>query len=61
MWVPNLPHSSVPVGKDETSNIETKQWLPEGFSFEIDEPILDHVELGKKLNILDFEMNCVFI
>ena len=48
MWVPNLPHSSVPVGKDETSNIETKQWLPEGFSFENDEPILDHVELGKK-------------
>lgn len=55
MWVPNLPHSSVPVGKDETSNIETKQWLPEGFSFEIDEPVLDHIELGKKLNILDFE------
>ena len=55
MWVPNLPHTSVPIGKDETSNVETKQWLPEGFSFEINEPILDHLELGKKLNILDFE------
>ncbi|VAX23854.1 Seryl-tRNA synthetase [hydrothermal vent metagenome] len=55
LWVPNLPHSSVPVGKDETSNVEIKQWLPEGFSFENEEPILDHIELGKKLNILDFE------
>ena len=55
MWVPNMPHASVPIGKDETSNVETKQWLPEGFSFENDEPILDHVELGKILNILDFE------
>ncbi len=24
MWVPNLPHTSVPIGKDETSNVETK-------------------------------------
>ncbi len=55
MWVPNLPHSSVPVGKDESANVETMQWLPEGFSFENDEPILDHIEIGKKLNILDFE------
>ena len=55
LWVPNLPHSSVPVGKDEASNVEVKQWLPEGFSFENEEPVLDHIELGKKLNILDFE------
>jgi seryl-tRNA synthetase len=55
MWVPNMPHSSVPVGADETSNVETKRWLPEGFSFENTEQILDHIELGKKLNILDFE------
>jgi seryl-tRNA synthetase len=55
MWVPNLPHRSVPIGKNEDSNVETKQWLPEGFTFENDEPILDHIELGKKLNILDFE------
>ncbi len=55
LWVPNLPHSSVPIGKDETSNVETKQWLPEGFSFKNDETILDHIELGKKLKILDFE------
>jgi len=55
MWVPNLPHSSVPVGKSAADNVETKQWLPEGFTFENNDPILDHIELGKKLNILDFE------
>lgn len=55
LWVPNLPHSSVPVGKSAEDNIETKQWLSEGFSFENEDSILDHIELGKKLNILDFE------
>jgi len=55
MWVPNLPHSSVPVGISAADNVETKRWLPEGFLFENNEPMLDHIELGKKLNILDFE------
>ncbi|MCH8170647.1 MAG: serine--tRNA ligase [Bacteroidetes bacterium] len=55
-YIPNLPHESVPVGKTEEENVEVRQWLPEGFSFEQnDTEILDHVELGKKLNILDFE------
>ncbi|HKJ82373.1 MAG TPA: serine--tRNA ligase [Ignavibacteriaceae bacterium] len=55
MFVPNLPHSSVPVGKSAEDNVEARQWLPDGFSFELSEKILDHIELGKKLNILDFE------
>lgn len=57
MWIPNLPHESVPVGKSAEDNIEIRQWLPDGFKFERDEEekILDHVELGKKLGILDFE------
>ncbi len=55
MWVPNLPHESVPVGKSADDNIEARQWLPDGFTFENEEPILDHIELGKKLNILDFD------
>lgn len=55
MFVPNLPHSSVPVGKSAADNVEARQWLPEGFSFEQTENILDHIELGKKLKILDFE------
>lgn len=52
---PNLAHTSVPIGKSADDNVETKQWLPDGFSFQNDFKILDHVELGKKLKILDFE------
>jgi len=55
MFVPNLPHSSVPVGKSAGDNVEVRQWLPKGFSFEQNEKTLDHIELGKKLKILDFE------
>lgn len=55
MSIPNLAHSSVPVGKTAEDNVEVKRWLPDGFSFKQDEKILDHIELGKKLNILDFE------
>ncbi len=49
---PNLPHESVPVGKDDSINVEIKKvGTPKIFDF----PIKDHVELGEKLNILDFE------
>lgn len=52
---PNLSHTSVPVGKTADDNVETKQWLPDGFTFQNDFQMLDHIELGKKLKILDFE------
>lgn len=52
---PNLAHSSVPVGKSAEDNVEVRQWLPEGFNFKNDFKVLDHIELGKKLQILDFE------
>ncbi len=55
MYIPNLPHESVPVGKSAEENVETRQWLPDGFTFENDFKPMDHVELGKKLDILDFE------
>jgi seryl-tRNA synthetase len=55
MFIPNIPHSSVPVGKTAEDNVEVRQWLPEGFSLEKKEKKLDHLELGKKLGILDFE------
>jgi seryl-tRNA synthetase len=55
LYIPNLPHSSVPVGKSADDNVEVKQWLPEGFSFKQEFKPLDHVELGKRLKILDFE------
>ncbi|MCU7496976.1 MAG: serine--tRNA ligase [Ignavibacteria bacterium] len=55
MYIPNMPNPSVPVGKSSAENVEVRRWLPEGFSFESEEKVLDHIELGKKLKILDFE------
>lgn len=52
---PNIAHSSVPVGKTAEDNVEVRRWLPEGFSFTNEFKALDHIELGKKLSILDFE------
>jgi seryl-tRNA synthetase len=43
------------VGRSAEDNIETKVWVPDGFSFESNGKVLDHIELGKKLKILDFE------
>jgi seryl-tRNA synthetase len=56
-YIPNIPHNSVPIGKSPEDNLEVRRWLPEGFSFEFENGFkpLDHIELGKKLNILDFE------
>ncbi len=56
MYIPNIPHSSVPVGKSAEDNVEVRQWVPDGFSFKYENgKLFDHIELGKKLNILDFE------
>ena len=55
LFIPNLPHESVPVGKTIEENVVVREWLPEGYSIESDRKFLDHIELGKKLNILDFE------
>ena len=50
--VPNLPHSSVPAGKDSSDNVEVKRWgeIPK-FDFE-PKP---HWDLGEELGILDFK------
>ena len=49
--IPNLPHTSVPVGKDETENVEVRKvGTPKTFDFEVK----DHVDLGAALG-LDFE------
>ncbi len=50
--VPNLPHSSVPVGKDSSDNAEVRRWgeIPE-FDFE-PKP---HWDIGEELKILDFK------
>ncbi|MBT1445448.1 serine--tRNA ligase [Shewanella sp. JM162201] len=50
--VPNLPDESVPVGKDETDNVEIRRWgTPRSFDFDVK----DHVDLGEGLNGLDFK------
>ena len=50
--VPNLPHESVPVGADESGNVEVRRWgTPPTFAFEVK----DHVDVGTPLG-LDFEM-----
>ncbi len=52
LTIPNLPHESVPVGKDETENVEVRRWgTPRVFDFEIK----DHVDVGAPLG-LDFEV-----
>ncbi len=49
---PNLPHTSVPVGKSESDNIEVRRFgTPRTFDFEV----RDHVALGEGLGLLDFE------
>lgn len=50
--LPNLPHESVPVGKDEDENIEVLKWgEPKAFDFEVK----DHVDVAVGLNGADFE------
>lgn len=50
--IPNLPHESVPVGNDETANVEVGRW---GTPRALDFPAKDHVDLGSGLGGLDFE------
>ena len=50
--LPNIPHQSVPVGKDESANVEVRRWgTKPAFDFEPQ----DHVDLGTSLGILDLE------
>ena len=52
MAVPNLPDASVPVGPDETANVEVRRWgTPKQFDF----ATRDHVDLGAPLG-LDFDI-----
>ncbi|HET6604156.1 MAG TPA: serine--tRNA ligase [Xanthomonadaceae bacterium] len=52
LGIPNLPHESVPAGRDERDNIEIRRWgEPRGFGFEV----RDHVALGERHGWLDAE------
>jgi seryl-tRNA synthetase len=49
--VPNIPHESVPIGKDDTENQEVRCWgEPREFDFEASA----HWDIGERLGILDF-------
>ncbi|NLJ59448.1 MAG: serine--tRNA ligase [Firmicutes bacterium] len=50
--IPNIPHESVPYGKDESENVEIRRWRePTTFDFEPKA----HWDIGVNLGILDFE------
>ena len=50
--LPNVPHTSTPDGLSEDDNVEVRVW---GDRPAFDFDVADHVEVGTKLNILDFE------
>jgi len=52
LQVPNIPHPSVPVGKDESDNVVVRSWgEPKNFDF----APAPHWKLGESLGIIDFE------
>lgn len=52
LQIPNITNEQVPVGKDDSDNIEIRKWgEPRNFNFKVK----DHVEIGKRLDILDLE------
>ncbi|NYE57611.1 serine--tRNA ligase [Carboxydothermus ferrireducens] len=51
LTIPNIPHESVPVGKDSSENVEVRRWgEPRKFTF----TPKAHWEIGEELDILDF-------
>ncbi len=51
MVMPNIPHESVPIGKDENDNPVVRSW---GEIPKMDFEALPHWEIGERLGILDF-------
>jgi seryl-tRNA synthetase len=50
--LPNMLHESVPAGRDSNDNVELRRWgTPPKFDF----APLDHVALGEKLGLMDFD------
>lgn len=52
LWIPNLPHESVPVAESDEENVP---WEPEGEFREFDFTPQPHWDLGPALDIIDFE------
>ena len=54
MGIPNRPLPEVPVGADESENIEVKSWDPT-VRHKIPNDVQDHADLGEQLGMMDFE------
>ena len=52
LGLPNIPHESVPEGKDDKNNQLVREW---GETLDRDFNIIAHLELGKALSLFDFE------
>lgn len=50
--IPNLPHASVPVGVDARGNVTVREW---GQAPQVNFELQDHLELGRRLNLFDFQ------
>lgn len=50
--LPNIPHPSVPVGADESANVEVRRW---GSTPEVEFERKAHWDLGEALDIIDFQ------
>jgi len=50
--IPNIPHASVPTGKNETENVEVRSWGTPG---EFDFTPLNHWDVAENLDIIDFD------
>ncbi|MFA6709710.1 MAG: serine--tRNA ligase [Candidatus Methanomethylophilaceae archaeon] len=50
--IPNIPHESVPIGKDSKDNVVVCEW---GNRRKFDFKPLEHFEIGENLDIIDFE------
>lgn len=50
-WVPNLPHASVPVGRDASHNVEVRRW---GRPREAGGDVRPHYDLAEELGWIDF-------
>jgi len=52
LTIPNIPHESVPAGRDENDNVEVRTWgSPQQFDFEP----LNHWDIAEPLDIVDFD------
>lgn len=50
--IPNIPHDTIPIGKDETDNVELRKW---GEPIKFDFTPLNHWDIAELLDIIDFE------